>query len=78
MGSVPNCQKEIPACHAIRWFKCKLKPPKKVVTLTPVGREEGMVIMVQEAVETRTAVETSTGVSGCLQIQLQLMLVLIK
>ena len=28
MGSVPNCQKEIPACHAIRWFKCKLKPPK--------------------------------------------------
>ena len=37
MGSVPNCQKEIPARHAIRWFKCKLirwfkcklKPPKK-------------------------------------------------
>ena len=29
MGSVPNCQKEIPDCHAIRWFKCKLKPPKK-------------------------------------------------
>ena len=28
MGSVPNCQKEIPTCHAIRWFKCKLKPPK--------------------------------------------------
>ena len=28
MGSVSNCQKEIPACHAIRWFKCKLKPPK--------------------------------------------------
>ena len=28
MGSVPNCLKEIPACHAIRWFKCKLKPPK--------------------------------------------------
>ena len=28
MGSVPNCQKEIPARHAIRWFKCKLKPPK--------------------------------------------------
>ena len=26
MESVPNCQKEIPACHAIRWFKCKLKP----------------------------------------------------
>ena len=30
MGSVPNCQKEIPVCHAIRWLKCKLKPPKKV------------------------------------------------
>ena len=28
MGSVPNCWKEIPACHAIRLFKCKLKPPK--------------------------------------------------
>ena len=28
MGSVPNCQKEIPTRHAIRWFKCKLKPPK--------------------------------------------------
>ena len=28
MGSVPNCQKEIPVHHAIRWFKCKLKPPK--------------------------------------------------
>ena len=29
MGSVPNCRKEIPTHHAIRWFKCKLKPPKK-------------------------------------------------
>ena len=28
MGSVPNCRKEIPMCHAIRWFECKLKPPK--------------------------------------------------
>ena len=28
MGSVPNCQKEIPTRHAIRWFKCKLKPPE--------------------------------------------------
>ena len=29
MGSVPNCRKEIPVHHAIRWFKCKLKPPNK-------------------------------------------------
>ena len=29
MGSVPNCRKEIPTRHAIRWFRCKLKPPKK-------------------------------------------------
>ena len=29
MGSVPNCRKEIPDRHDIRWFKCKLKPPKK-------------------------------------------------
>ena len=28
MGSVPNCRKDIPVHHAIRWFKCKLKPPK--------------------------------------------------
>ena len=30
MGSVPNCWKEIPVRDAIRWFKCKLKPPKKI------------------------------------------------
>ena len=29
MGSVPNCQKEIADHYPIRWFKCKLKPPKK-------------------------------------------------
>ena len=34
MGSVPNCRKEIPNCHAIRWFKCKLKLPKKSNTQT--------------------------------------------
>ena len=28
MGSVPNCQKQILMHHAIRWFKCKLEPPK--------------------------------------------------
>ena len=31
MGSVPNCQKEIADRYPIRWFKCKLKPPKKGV-----------------------------------------------
>ena len=30
MGSVPNCPKEIANRYGIRWFKCKLKPPKKV------------------------------------------------
>ena len=29
MGSVPNCRKEITNRYPIRWFKCKLKPPKK-------------------------------------------------
>ena len=29
MGSVPKCRKEIAAHDPIRWFKCKLKPPKK-------------------------------------------------
>ena len=29
MGSVPNEQKEILMRDPIRWFKCKLKPPKK-------------------------------------------------
>ena len=28
MGSVPNCRKEIANRYGIRWFKCKLKPPK--------------------------------------------------
>ena len=31
MGSVPNCRKEIANRYGIRWFKCKLKPPKKVL-----------------------------------------------
>ena len=29
MGSVPNCRKKIANRYGIRWFKCKLKPPKK-------------------------------------------------
>ena len=28
MGSVRNCRKEIANRCPIRWFKCKLKPPK--------------------------------------------------
>ena len=28
MGSVQNCRKEIADRYPIRWFKCKLKPPK--------------------------------------------------
>ena len=31
MGSVPNCWKQIAVRYPIRWFKCKLKPPKKLV-----------------------------------------------
>ena len=27
-GSVPNGQLKFANCYAIRWFKCKLKPPK--------------------------------------------------
>ena len=27
-GSVPNVQSKFPNRYAIRWFKCKLKPPK--------------------------------------------------
>ena len=34
MGSVPNCRKEIANRYGIRWFKCKLKPPKKSNTWT--------------------------------------------
>ena len=40
MGSVPNCQKEIPVHHAIRWFKCKLKPPKKAGKVLPAGNRD--------------------------------------
>ena len=50
MGSVPNCLKEIPTHHAIRWFKCKLKPPKKDVYPLPLIKQcldslMGMVFM---------------------------------
>ena len=31
MGSVPNCQKEIAMHDPIKWFKCKLKPPKNCI-----------------------------------------------
>ena len=34
MGSVPNCQKEIADRYPIRWFKCKLKPPKNYILVT--------------------------------------------
>ena len=27
-SNVPNCCLEILMCHVIRWFECKLKPPK--------------------------------------------------
>ena len=30
MGSVLNCRKEIADRYPIRWFKCKLKPPKNL------------------------------------------------
>ena len=32
MGSVPNSRYEISTRYGIRWFKCKLKPPKKGTT----------------------------------------------
>ena len=33
-GSVPNGQSKFLMRYAIRWFKCKLKPPKKKVHLS--------------------------------------------
>ena len=44
MGSVPNCQKEIAARHAIRWFKCKLKPPKNDVSIDKSASAEDPVL----------------------------------
>ena len=42
MGSVPNCREEIPNRYGIRWFKCKLKPPKNqhTVVVTHLGRSD--------------------------------------
>ena len=34
MGSVPNCRKEIANRYGIRWFKCKLKPPKNHIRIS--------------------------------------------
>ena len=36
MGSVPNERKEILMHDPIRWFKCKLKPPKNKKTLLEI------------------------------------------
>ena len=37
MGSVPNCRKQIAVRYPIRWFKCKLKPPKNMEGLNAVN-----------------------------------------
>ena len=40
MGSVPNCRKQIAVRYPIRWFKCKLKPPKNDKKMTNVKSVE--------------------------------------
>ena len=45
MRSVPNCQKEIPEHHAIRWFKCKLKPPNKNEVRMKLNKERWKLIL---------------------------------
>ena len=40
MGSVPNCRKEIADRYPIRWFKCKLKPPKNQTGSAVLGRPD--------------------------------------
>ena len=47
MESVPNCQKEIPVHDAIRWFKCKLKPPKNVSTKYTSNTQEYTLLFLQ-------------------------------
>ena len=42
-GSVPNGQLYFVMCYAIRWFKCKLKPPKnQSIRETNCLREHGL------------------------------------
>ena len=38
MGSVPNSRQEISMRDCIRWFKCKLKPPKNYSMYICVGK----------------------------------------
>ena len=51
MGSVPNCWKEIPVRHAIRWFKCKLKPPKNEIIDTMITFVKFYRFLIQEKLE---------------------------
>ena len=39
-GSVPNGQSQFANRYAIRWFKCKLKPPKKRVKDGPIRKAD--------------------------------------
>ena len=42
MGNVPKCWFKIPKGYVIRWFKCKLKPPKNDAIVISELNEKGI------------------------------------
>ena len=50
MGSVLNCRKESPNRYGIRWFKCTLKPPKKVVRFENISNLKRYIGLLQVSV----------------------------
>ena len=52
MGSVPNCRQGALTRSAIRWFKCKLKPPKNEIEENMEG-ESGTELKVTKPADPR-------------------------
>ena len=59
-GSVPNWRLQICNHYAIRWFKCKLKPPKNRASIVAADTEISFKPQ-DEMDETQNPVETDTN-----------------
>ena len=62
MGSVPNCRKEIANRYGIRWFKYKLKPPKKGKGATSKTVDEDDSSQASQASTSATDVDKSSHI----------------
>ena len=60
MGSVPNEQKEILMHDPIRWFKCKLKPPKNTFDKKKLHKKTHMQKKATQK-KTKVSLKTQSG-----------------